>query len=77
MLESAAMDNESSIEAIRVQLMGVKGHYPKIAQISGLSYSWLCKFAQGSQRNPTLKSIDALRKAIDAFAQTDRPSKAA
>ena len=56
----AAM-NEDTVALLRADLLNQRGNYHRISRDSGLSYSWLCKFAQGRRVNPT---ITKLRSAL-------------
>ena len=47
-------------EEARQRLNACKGHYPTIASESGLSYSWVLKFADGTIKDPGNKKIQAL-----------------
>jgi transcriptional regulator with XRE-family HTH domain len=52
------------IEKLRADATAVKGRFPELAAKSGLSYSWLCKFAAGRQLNPTMTSVEKLSAAL-------------
>lgn len=50
-----------------------RGGWPAICEETGISYSWLCKFAQGSIKNPGIRTVEQL----DAyFRDNPRPEKA-
>jgi hypothetical protein len=55
------MDIITKVEFIRDQ---VKGHglYRVLAEKSGVSYEWLCKFAVGAINNPTVGNVAKLEK---------------
>lgn len=53
-----------TIETLRTELAARKGAFGEIARVSGLSYSWVCKFAAGARRNPTITSIELLASAL-------------
>lgn len=53
-----------NIEKLRADVAALKGRLPELAAKSGLSYSWLCKFAAGRQLNPTMTSIEKLSAAL-------------
>lgn len=48
------------------QLRRRQGEWPDIAKAAGLSYSWLCKFAQNKIPNPGIESLAQLDKALAA-----------
>lgn len=60
-----------SIESLRAALIARRGAFGDVARASGLSYSWVCKFATGARRNPTVASIQRLQRAIDQIPPTD------
>jgi hypothetical protein len=41
-----------------------KGQWPAIAELAGVSYSWLCKFAVGRIENPGYDSLKRLHGAL-------------
>lgn len=49
---------------LRADLLNQRGNYHRISRDSGLSYSWLCKFAQGRRVNPTITTITKLRSVL-------------
>jgi transcriptional regulator with XRE-family HTH domain len=60
-----------SVTAARDQLNDLKGRWPEISQSSGVSYSWLQKFARGDITNPTIDTLQAVVTACsDASAVT-------
>ena len=60
-----------SIESLRAALIARRGAFGDVARASGLSYSWVCKFATGARRNPTIASIQRLRCALDQIPPAD------
>ena len=56
------------IEQLRSELRSHRGSFPSISRASGLSYSWLTKFYAGKMRNPTVGSLDRLKRALDERA---------
>lgn len=56
--------NEDTVALLRADLLNQRGNYHRISRESGLSYSWLCKFAQGRRVNPTITTITKLRSAL-------------
>lgn len=58
-----------NIEKLRADAAAVKGRFPELANKSGLSYSWLCKFAAGRQLNPTMTSIEKLSAALAQMSE--------
>lgn len=51
------MDISLTSQAIR-RLQAVKGSWGTVAEATGVSYSWLCKFAQGRIPNPSVRRIE-------------------
>ena len=41
-----------------------QGDWPEIAKAAGISYSWLCKFAQRKIPNPGIESLSQLDAAL-------------
>jgi len=41
-----------------------KGEWPQIAQEAGVSYSWLCKLAQGVIQNPRYLHLQKLARVL-------------
>jgi transcriptional regulator with XRE-family HTH domain len=52
-------------EEVREALLKRKGKFMKIAFATGISYSWLHKFASGERDNP---EYERLRKLAEFFA---------
>ena len=63
------MTTDFSIASLRERLNAQRGNWPRLAEISGLSYSLLCKFAAGTRSNPTFDSIERLDSALRAIEQ--------
>ena len=55
----------TEVEALRLRLSKATG-VKAIARKTGLSYSWLMQFRHGKILNPTVRSIDILKKFFDA-----------
>lgn len=53
------MDMSLSSQAIR-RLLAAKGSWVSIAPATNVSYSWLCKFAQGRIPNPSVQRIERI-----------------
>lgn len=53
-----------SIDECRALLNSRKGEWPKLARSAKVSYSWLCKFAQGKMGNPGVRPIERLSAAL-------------
>ena len=49
----------------RQRLKARLGQYPVIVRETGLTYSWLQKFADGRINNPTINSLDRLIRYLD------------
>ena len=47
-----------------------RGHWPVVEKRSGVSYSWLSKFARGEIANPGVDTLQAVRDACDAVLQS-------
>lgn len=52
-------------DEVRAALLKRKGKFMKIAIVSGISYSWLHKFASGERDNP---EYERLRKLSELFS---------
>jgi transcriptional regulator with XRE-family HTH domain len=52
------------VTSLQAELRSCRGSLPSIAESSGISYSWLCKFQAGKLHNPTARTIDRLQKAL-------------
>jgi len=58
-----------SIDAhIRSNLNLRRGRWAELARQSGVSYSWLSKFARGLIENPGLRTLERLSAAMDESA---------
>jgi len=55
-----------TVTAARERLNDLKGRWPEIAEASGVSYSWLQKFARSEITNPTIGTLQAV---VDACAR--------
>ncbi|MBU2774794.1 helix-turn-helix domain-containing protein [Acidithiobacillus ferrooxidans] len=53
------MNMSLSSQAIR-RLLAAKGSWVSIALATGVSYSWLCKFAHGRIPNPSVQRIERI-----------------
>jgi hypothetical protein len=62
----------SLITSTRSELMARKGDWPEICQLTGLSYWWLIKFAQGRIEEP---GVSKLEKLMEHFEANPRASK--
>lgn len=56
----------STVQSLRAELQRRRGDWPALCQATGLSYSWLTKFAQGRIREPGLSKIERLREYVEA-----------
>lgn len=61
-----------SLESLRTELANRRGSITKIANQSGISYSWLMQFTHGKIVNPTVKRVEALRNALYESPPEDR-----
>lgn len=52
-----------SVTAARSRLNDLKGRWPEIAAASGVSYSWLQKFARAEITNPMIDTLQAVVNA--------------
>jgi len=57
--------NAPSLDQIRARIQLHRGRFPDISRLSGLSYSLICKIAQGHRTNPTFDTVRALVGALD------------
>jgi len=67
-------------DQLRQNLTTQKGQITRIAKESGISYSWLIKFASGHISNPTVRSLRRLESALTESRQrptTAQPRKTA
>lgn len=58
------------VEIIRRKVKDTGG-YKRMAELSGVSESWLAKFANGKIPNPTVDSIDKLEKVFSSDRHRD------
>jgi transcriptional regulator with XRE-family HTH domain len=56
-------------DELRARLIAERGQYSRIRESSGLTTSWLSKFASGAINNPTIENLDRLARALDALHQ--------
>ena len=61
------------VEQVRTRLKGFHGRYDEIRRASGLSYSWVTKFAQGLVKNPTMRTLTCLQAAMTTLEAPDKP----
>lgn len=54
---------------VRSLLKQRKGHWRKIADAAGVSYSWVCKFAGGEIPNPGYARLQRLHDHLTATPQ--------
>ena len=60
-------------QSVKDRLQATKGRWKEFADLSGVSYSWICKFAQGHIPRPgydQLQKLDAVLPELPA-EQTD------
>ncbi|CAM5589783.1 hypothetical protein [Rhodanobacter lindaniclasticus] len=57
----------SLVDKTRTRLVRFHGRYPEIGRMANLSYSWLTKFAQGRAKNPTMRNLEPLQRALDTL----------
>lgn len=77
------MDSRTFTENTRARLIRQRGeyqratglsgasYYQRVAELSGVSPSWIHKFALGSQSNPGVDTIDAVFYALDELDGVD------
>jgi transcriptional regulator with XRE-family HTH domain len=63
------MSEHPQVVLVRDQLNSLKGSYHDVAKAAGLSYSWVCQFAQGKIKNPTVNSLHAVKTACESMNQ--------
>jgi transcriptional regulator with XRE-family HTH domain len=62
------------VTSIRGRLVRFSGRYPEIAARTGLSYSWISKFARGDRgKRPSFDLIHRLQGALDEI-EADPPA---
>jgi len=71
------MDILGAVRSLRERLSERRGKFQEIALASGLSHSWLSKFAAGRCVNPTIESLQQLSDALSSMDQNDPPDTAA
>lgn len=60
------MNAEKIVNDMVIRLNQHKGKYREIANADNpLDYSWLTKFAAGKMKNPTIKRLESLVKALN------------
>lgn len=53
-----------SIDALIGKVQERRGDWPRLAQASKVSYSWLVKFAGGKIKNPRIQTAHRLSEAL-------------
>jgi len=56
--------NISIDTSIRLRLIERRGQLRELADQSGVSYSWLSKFANGHIKNPGLRTLERIHDAL-------------
>lgn len=64
--------NESYINEIRWR-MRQRPSLTQVAREAGLTYSWVCKFADGRINNPTVRTVTRLLHYLDT-AERHKPA---
>jgi hypothetical protein len=59
----------TSLDQLRTDLLARRGTWPAIKAHTGLSYSWISKFAHNKIPSPRVISIDKLMAALEATRQ--------
>lgn len=57
---------------VRAELISRRGTWKEIAERSGVSYSWISKFANGHIPNPGMRTLNRIH---DGLRQVRRPTK--
>lgn len=57
------------VTSARTRLNLCRGHWADIEKSSGVSYSWLSKFARAEINNPTIENLQAVSDACDALLE--------
>lgn len=65
------MDTRTFTENTRARLIRKRGKYRQVAELSGVSYSWIQKFAGGKENNPSVETIDAVFYALNKIDGTE------
>jgi transcriptional regulator with XRE-family HTH domain len=61
------------IEDLRTRLVQLSGRYPEISERSGVSYSWLSKFARGERgTRASFGTISKLQAALDGLDEQEK-----
>ena len=61
--------------AIRSRLEARRGEWPDIVKQTGVSHSWLSKFARGLIPNPGIRTLEKLDAALPKPRRTTTPAK--
>ncbi len=68
----------NDIAILRSRLRCFRGRYPEVSQVSGLSTSWISKFANEKRgKRPSFTTVNALEKAIMELECSATPAKKA
>lgn len=62
----ATTSKHPKVDATRAKLLAIRGHWPEVGKASGVSYSWLQKFAAGKITNPTVDTLQSVAHGCDA-----------
>lgn len=58
---------------LRLRLQAVKGRWPDIASLAGVSIRTLRKVAQQTTENPRVQTFEKIDKALDEYESGKRP----
>lgn len=58
------LDSEKIINKLIERAEAMRGNYSAFCEVSGIDISWFSKFVNRRISNPTIKSLDALDKAM-------------
>lgn len=62
-----------SIKSLISKVQERRGDWPRLAQASAVSYSWLVKFAGKKIENPRIQTVERLSKALQSPSPAPTP----
>jgi len=68
------MNMQKQADVARKRLSEYRGSFQDISKMSGLSLSFLSKYANGHKTNPTVKSLDLLVNTLDKIDRLQKVS---
>lgn len=59
------MSTQTIESRVREQLAGLRGEWKRVADASGVSYSWISKFMNGHIPNPGTRTLNRLQGSLN------------